>query len=391
MRALFSGLLPLFVLAHLSHHLVTALPGPLLPYIRDEFALDYTRAGFIMSAFGVVYGICQLPGGWLADRFGPRILLTVGIVGVSITGLLVGMSPNYLVLLAGLVLMGILGGGYHPAATTMISAAVAPESRGQALGYHMVGGSTSYFLAPLIAAGVAGAWGWRSPFIVLAILGIGFGIFLHVVLKKRVPLQKAATPGTSVSTEAPPAPGNLRRVITLIAMSSFTQAMVIAIISFIPLFLVDTYNTSKETAAASISLIYFMGLWAAPFGGYLSDRFGRITIIIAMGVMASIMVYLLNVVPYGFGIGAVLVFTGIALYFNTTVAQAYIVDETPIKRRSTMLGFYFFANMEGAGILTPVLGYLIDHFSFYTSFAFSSAAIVAVLIVCSTLLWLGRR
>jgi len=354
------------VLAHLSHHLVTALPGPLLPYIRDEFALDYTRAGFIMSAFGVVYGICQLPGGWLADRFGPRILLTVGIVGVSITGLLVGMSPNYLVLLAGLVLMGILGGGYHPAAT-------------------------SYFLAPLIAAGVAGAWGWRSPFIVLAILGIGFGIFLHVVLKKRVPLQKAATPGTSVSTEAPPAPGNLRRVITLIAMSSFTQAMVIAIISFIPLFLVDTYNTSKETAAASISLIYFMGLWAAPFGGYLSDRFGRITIIIAMGVMASIMVYLLNVVPYGFGIGAVLVFTGIALYFNTTVAQAYIVDETPIKRRSTMLGFYFFANMEGAGILTPVLGYLIDHFSFYTSFAFSSAAIVAVLIVCSTLLWLGRR
>ena len=55
--------MPLFVLAHLSHHLVTALPVPLLPYIRDEFALDYTRAGFIISAFGVVYGVCQLPAG----------------------------------------------------------------------------------------------------------------------------------------------------------------------------------------------------------------------------------------------------------------------------------------------------------------------------------------
>jgi len=134
-----------------------------------------------------------------------------------------------------------------------------------------------------------------------------------------------------------------------------------------------------------------MGLWAAPFGGYLSDRFGRITIIIAMGVMASAMVYLLNVLPYGFGIGAVLVITGIALYFNTTVAQAYIVDQTPTKHRSTVLGIYFFGNMEGAGILTPVLGYLIDHFGFYTSFTIGSAAIAATLIVCSTILWLNRR
>jgi MFS family permease len=391
LRALFSGLMPLFILAHLSHHLVTALPGPLLPYIRDEFALDYTRAGFIMSAFGVVYGLCQLPAGWLADRFGPRILLTIGIVGVSITGLLVGISPNYLVLIASLVLMGILGGGYHPASTTMISAAVAPRARGQALGYHMVGGSASYFLAPLIAAGIAAAWGWRGPFIVLAIFGTGFGIFLHIILKKRVSLQRAATHSTSIATEAPPAPGNLRRVITVIVMSSFTQATVISIISFIPLFLVDTFNTSKETAAASISLIYFMGLWAGPFGGYLSDRLGRITIIISMGVMASIMVYMLNVAPYGFGTGAVLILTGIALYFNTTVAQAYIVDQTSARHRSTVLGFYFFGNMEGAGILTPVLGYLIDHFGFYSSFTISSIAIVATVVVCSTLLWLGRR
>ena len=35
------------MLAHLSHHLVTALPVPLLPFIRDEFALDYTRAGLV--------------------------------------------------------------------------------------------------------------------------------------------------------------------------------------------------------------------------------------------------------------------------------------------------------------------------------------------------------
>jgi MFS family permease len=383
--------LPLFILAHLSHHLVTALPVPLLPYIRDEFALDYTRAGFIISAFSVIYGVSQLPAGWLADRYGSRILLTIGITGVGVAGLLVGISPNYVVLLVGLALMGILGGGYHPASTNMISDAVPPRTRGQALGFHMMGGSISYFLAPLVAAGIAAAWGWRGPFTVLAIPSIIIGIILHITLGKRLPQHKAAAQGTSVTTEAPTAPGHLRRLITVTVLGSFTQAMLLSIVSFVPLFLVDTFNTGKETAAASISLVYFMGLWAGPLGGYLSDRFGRTAMITATCTVASVMIYCIGIAPYGFGTAAVLVVTGITLYFNTTVAQAYIVDQASAKNRSTVLGFFFFGNMEGTGVLTPLLGYLIDHFGFHMSFMYSSAAILTVLIICSIILRLGRK
>ncbi len=383
--------MPLFVLAHLSHHLVTALPVPLLPYIRDEFALDYTRAGFIISVFSVVYGVCQLPAGWLADRIGPRILLTIGIVGVGVTGLLAGMSPNYIVLIIGLALMGILGGGYHPASTAMISAVVEPRTRGRALGVHLVGGSFSYFLAPLVAAGIAVAWGWRGPFIAMAILSIGIGVILHIMLRKRVPALKTVARETSVSTEPPPAPGHMRRLITVIVLSSFTQALIMSIVSFVPLFLVDTFTTSKEAAAASVSLVHIMAFWAGPLSGYLSDRFGQVAIIIIMCVTGSIVVYLLNVVPYGFGTGAVLVIIGIVVAFSTIVAQAYIIEQTPVRNRSTALGFFFFGSMEGTGILTPVLGYMIDHFGFNTSFTISSAAIAATLIICSSILWLSRR
>ena len=383
--------MPLFVLAHLSHHLVTALPVPLLPYIRDEFALDYTRAGFIISAFGVVYGICQLPAGWLADRFGPRILLTIGIVGVGATGILVGLSPNYLILLAGLVLMGILGGGYHPASTTMISSVVEPGKRGQALGFHLVGGSFSYFLAPLIAAGIAVAWGWRGPFIAMAILSIGIGIILHIILGKRMSTRKTVTRDTSVEPETPFSPGNKRRLITVIVLSSFTMALVMSIVSFIPLFLVDTFGTSKEAAAASMSLVFAMAFWAGPLAGYLSDRFGRVAIIITTCVMAGAVVYLLNIVPYGFGIYVLLAAIGTVTAFSTIVAQAYIVDQTPAKHLSTVLGFYFFGNMEGNGVLTPVLGYLIDHLGFHTSFTIGSVAIIVTLVICSSILWMSRR
>ncbi len=62
-------------MAHFAHHLLTALPVPLLPFIRGDFGLDYAQAGLVVSAFGLAYGIGQLPAGWLSDRIGPRLML----------------------------------------------------------------------------------------------------------------------------------------------------------------------------------------------------------------------------------------------------------------------------------------------------------------------------
>ena len=102
------------MVAHFSHHVIAALLQPLLPFIRDDFALDYTQAGWVVSAYTLAYGFSQLPAGWMADRIGPRILITVGISGVGLAGLLVGLSPTYVMLIVFLVLMGMMGGDYLP-------------------------------------------------------------------------------------------------------------------------------------------------------------------------------------------------------------------------------------------------------------------------------------
>ncbi len=170
-----SGLLPLFMLAHFGHHMVNSLAIPLLPMIRQDFDLDYTRSGLLIAALTIPYGLSQFPAGWLADRLGARILLTVGISGVALAGLLAGLSYDYNLLFVCFVAMGVTGGGYHPAAPPLISAAVEPKNRGRAMGLHMVSGSAPFFLAPLIAIALASAWGWRGTFIILAIPTILFG------------------------------------------------------------------------------------------------------------------------------------------------------------------------------------------------------------------------
>jgi len=375
------------MVAHFSHHLLTALPKPLLPFIRDEFALDYTRVGLVVSAFSLSYGISQLPAGWLSDRIGPRIVLTMGISGVAVFGLLVGVSQTFTMMLVFLVLMGIVAGGYHPTAPTLISTAVGSKPLGRALGFHAVGGSASFFLVPIVAAAMASVWGWRSPFIGLAIPTFAFGIVLYILLGRRAATDKTKYEPSSSPTETPHAPGYLRRLIPFIILSTFTVAIPFSVAPFIPLFMVDKFGVSREIAAAFLALIYSAGFWAAPLGGYLSDRLGRVKLLIVVGFVTSFVIYLLNLATYSLGIGALLICIGMLNYIRIPVSESYIISQTPERRRSTILGIYYFGGMEGIGIFTPVIGYLIDNFGFHNTFTIAGATIALVSLICSIFLW----
>ena len=385
LRSLFSGLLPLFVLAHFGHHLLTALPIPLLPMIRSDFSLDYTQSGWVVSAFNLSYGIGQLPAGWLTDRIGPRLMITIGICGVALAGFLVGLSQSLMMMVFFLALMGFLGGGYHPAAPPMISASVDPRNQGQALGLHVIGGSASFFLAPLLAAAIAAAWSWRGSFIGLAVPTIAFGIWFYVLLGKRSS-EKKPEPRRTPLAQGTPVPGRLRLLVSFIFLSTFTGAVIFATISFIPLFLVDQLGYSKETAGAFFAFLYAAGLWSSPLGGYLSDRWGRIPVILTVCFIAGPVIYLLNWVSSGWGIGILLLTIGMIIYVRMPVSEAFIIEQTSPRRRSMVLGIYFFSSMEGGGFLTPVMGYLIDKLGFYYSFTIAGTALFAATLIFSMIL-----
>ncbi len=389
-----AGIVVLFALAHLAHHLVTALPIPLLPFIRDEFALDYTRAALVVSAFSIPYGFSQLPAGWLADRFGARRLLLVGISGVALTGLMVGLSLSYTMLLVSLALMGLLGGGYHPAAPSVISRLVDPARRGSALGIHMIGGSVSYFVAPLAAAALAAVWGWRMPFMGLAVPALIFGMGFFVLLGRRE---------RAVSTPASPMPSDDEqwsgsedefridwpRMATFLVLTSITAAAVLAVVAFIPLYLVDVYGYLEHNAAVAVALFYSTGLWAALLGGYLSDRIGRVRVVVAFALLSGPALMVLSFVNSGVIVMGLLLLLGAGMYARAPASESYVVKHTPRGKRSSLLGLYFFGSIEGSGMLAPVVGFLIDRFGF--TIAFTSTGVVLLIIsgVCAILLLHG--
>lgn len=386
-KEVFSGLVPLFVLAHFMHHVPGFILQPVTPSIRDEFGLDYAQIGWLTSSYSLAYGASNLPAGWLGGRIAPRLLITVGVAGVAFFGLLAGLSPTYLLLVLALLMMGVMGGGYHPSASPLISDATPVAKRGQVLGLHQVGGTLANVLTPLLVTGVAVALTWRGSFIVLTIPVAVYGVYLYMLLKRHhlgdMPIAGATE---SFAIRINPR-GYLRRMVAFVAMGTAVQVFVYSTLSFIPLLVVDQFHGSEQAGAAFFALAQFAGLWAGPIGGHISDRIGKVPVMLTVGLAAGPLIYLLSLGTYWWLLPIVLLAIGVCMYVAMPVSEAYVISNASQHNRSTILGIYYFASRGGPGILTPIMGKLIDQFSFGHAFAAAGATLFVVALVCSLLLW----
>ena len=363
-----------------------ALLVPLLPLIRNEFSLDYAQAGWLVTAYTLSYGISQIPGGWLVDRIGPRRIIMISISIAALFGLTVGFTTTYAMMIAALILLGMAGGGYHPAATPLLSSATEPENRGRILGFHQIGGTASQLAAPLIAVALAAAWGWRGSFIGTAVPTIILGAVVYLLIGRWQFVQSATPGATEKPTPAPIVLRQLRPLIIFSILSVSGYALIYSTISFIPLYIVDHFGVGEEIAAGLLVLAYSGGIWAGPLGGYFSDRFGRIPIVVIVGLIAGPAIYLLNLAPYGLAISVTLVVIGMSMFMQMPISEAYVITHAPEHRRSMILGIFYFCRNSGGGIATAVLGHFIDNAGFSSGFTIVMITLTTITLTCFILL-----
>ena len=380
------GLVLLFAFAHLGHHLPGALITPLSPLIRNDFSLDYTRWGWVASSYLICYGVSQLPGGWLADRFGPRIIITIGISGVAIAGLLAGLSVNYIMLIAFLALAGILGGGYHPSSVPLISKFTDPQKRGRALGLHQIGGAASHFLAPLIAGALVIIWGWRGAFIGPSILIFLFGIAFYILVSRQNRSQDAHNETVTGKKDVLSYTKESHNLTAFMIFAIVGDFLLGATVVFIPLFLIDHFQFNEEVAAATLAVVYSGGLWAGPLAGYLSDLLGSVRVLIAISLLVSPIIFFFNMLPYGWPVYLFLLVIGMVMYARMPVNETYLISRTTEKNRSTILGIYYFGSRGGPGILAPLVGFLTDQFGFGISLGAIGITMFLITVFCGALL-----
>jgi ACS family glucarate transporter-like MFS transporter len=145
--------------------------------ISNEYGLGNQRLGWIFSAFLIGYAGFQLPAGWLAARFGPRRVLTLGVVWWGVATALTALLPSGIAH-AVLLLIGIrfaLGAGeavIYPAANQFVARWVPMEERGFINGLIFAGVGAGSGLTPPLLTWIIATQGWRAAFWFSAIIGL---------------------------------------------------------------------------------------------------------------------------------------------------------------------------------------------------------------------------
>src|SRR5436190_3386843 len=137
------------------------------PEIRRELSLSNTRLGLVLSAFAYPYLRFQVFGGWVGDRFGPRLTLFVcGLIWTAatiLTGLAGGLASLFLVR----ILLGVGEGATIPVATRAMQSWTALERRGFAQGITHAFARFGNAMTPPLVAWLIALTTWRGAFVAL--------------------------------------------------------------------------------------------------------------------------------------------------------------------------------------------------------------------------------
>ncbi|WP_255192509.1 MFS transporter [Natronobeatus ordinarius] len=159
----------------LVHWFETSIPIFLVVWLA-ELEVSVALLGIVVALGYAPFGIGALPGGILADRYGPKRLVLVCLVGMSLSFLVLAVAivldpaTRIYAIAAGLILWGVAASVYHPAGLALISTGV--EDRGTVFAWHGIAGNVGIALGPFVAATLLIFLEWPVVAALLAIPGL---------------------------------------------------------------------------------------------------------------------------------------------------------------------------------------------------------------------------
>ena len=147
------------------------------PKLAQEFGLGNQQLGYVFSAFLIGYAGFQIPAGVLAVRFGPRRVITCGVLIWAVCNVLtallpVGFTHAIALLFAVRCALGIAETVIYPAGNQFVARWVPQKERGFVNGLIFAGIGAGSGLAPPLLTWIILTRGWRSAFWFDAALGI---------------------------------------------------------------------------------------------------------------------------------------------------------------------------------------------------------------------------
>lgn len=109
-------------------------------FIREDLRITKSQMDLALGAFFFAYALGQVPSGWLSQRFGPRLMMTLYMIGWSVFGVFIALAQDFTTLFAARFLLGLSQAGAYPTAALIVKRWVPDRNRGLASSIVAFGG-----------------------------------------------------------------------------------------------------------------------------------------------------------------------------------------------------------------------------------------------------------
>jgi MFS transporter, ACS family, D-galactonate transporter len=151
--------------------------------ISKELHLNSVQMGTIFSAFSWTYATLQIPGGILADRFGPRILYSIMLILWSLATIALGFAEGFLAIILLRIFIGAFEAPSYPMNNRIVTAWFPDQERAGAVATYTSGQFIGLaFLTPMLTILEVYA-GWRGLFVITGLVGTVWGISWYFVYR----------------------------------------------------------------------------------------------------------------------------------------------------------------------------------------------------------------
>ncbi|QIH76832.1 MFS transporter [Macrococcoides canis] len=386
------------VIAYMDRANISYIAQPMM----EDLNMNKTQFGMLASVFAAGYALMQVPAGIMAEKFGPKKMLTFALVWWSAFTILTGVVRNHGLLYTMRFLFGVGEGPMYPSNAVFNTYWFAKSEKGRASSALLAGSYFGPVIAPFVTIAIYQAFGWEAVFFIFGAIGIVIAALWAIIAKDLPEHHKMVNEAEKayimenrdvVQTTKKSAPWGLffkRFSFFAIAGQYFVVQFVITLfLIWLPTYLQEEYHVvlkDMKFLAAAPWLIMFILIMA---GGSISDaiiarghsRFKARALIAIFGfIVFSISLFLsvqtddmiMNLIYLSLCLGGVGLSMGMSWASATDLGRNF---------SGTVSGWMNLWGNIGA-FLSPMLGgYLVQHYGWDTTFYLMIIpAVVAILL-----------
>lgn len=260
-----------------------------MPIIAKDFDIDHTTQGLILGAFFWTYSAMQIPGGWLADKFGPRKVIAWSTILWGAFQALCGVATGWISMYVARLGLGLSEAPILPAGGRLNRVWMTSTERSRGATLMNSGGELGSALGALVIAGLIVALdSWRLAFVVAGAGSIVVGLFALHFIRNNPRDHKGVNPAEAELIEAsreqdlasdPTDEGHpwyylfkYRAVWGLVFGWFSRNTIVYGIMTWAPIYLSESRGFDIKEMGGAVFLIFIVGFVGELSAGYVADR-----------------------------------------------------------------------------------------------------------------------